>query len=197
MGDMDTKTMIHIGTEILLIGGLGFWMKKRADTLDAQVEDLTKKLAAYEEIITQQQQLLSRHEAMLRQIFGIPNAPAPGAKETPAPPAVRSPVPETTQSPVKSPVRPVAVDSKEGRKLEKSKNVEPPTKEEERDLSPEELDKILEAELNTGAPQDIEIDVLDFKVERDGREEKPLKQKRKVVSGRKKKTLQVNVDPSP
>lgn len=191
MGDMDTKTMIHIGTEILLIGGLGFWMKKRADTLDAQVEELTKKLAAYEDIIAQQQQLLARHDAMLRQIFGIPNT---GTKESPVP--ARSPVKEPVPiDPVGGSPGPVP---KEGKKLEKvspSKNPGPvpAAKEEERDLSPEELDKILEAELNTSAPlQDIEIDILDLKVEKD--EEKPLKQKRKVLSSRKKKTLTANVE---
>ena len=73
--NLDNQTMIHIAAEVTLIAGLGFWMKKRADSSDAKIEELEEKMKKYEEVIGQQQNLIARHEAMLRQIFGQPPAP--------------------------------------------------------------------------------------------------------------------------
>ena len=73
--NLDNQTMIHIAAEVTLIAGLGFWMKKRADASDAKIEELEEKMKKYEEVIGQQQNLIARHEAMLRQIFGQPPAP--------------------------------------------------------------------------------------------------------------------------
>jgi hypothetical protein len=172
MADMDSKTMIHIGTEILLIGGLGFWMKKRVDTLDSQVEELSKKLAAYENIITQQQQLLARHDSLLRQAFGVPDqkylsGPERDVKNNPS---------NVSKNPETLATAPLLVATPKSLPKEAPES----SKQEEMDITPDELDKILQAELSQ--PSDIEIETLESV------EKQPLKRKTKVVSSRKKKS---------
>lgn len=82
--------MIHIAAEVTLIAGLGFWMKKRADASDAKIEELEDKLKKYEEILIQQQNLISRHENALRQIFGQPELRGPQEKSLPGAPSSSS-----------------------------------------------------------------------------------------------------------
>lgn len=196
MEGMDTKTMIHIGTELLLIGGLGFWMKKRVDTLDAKVDDLEKKISAYEEIISQQQSILARHEEMLRKVFGMPplqlqGAPPQGQPQSGVPPQEQPP-----QNPPQSSTSKTTPAAKASPKSA-SKSSPPPEKKEEvpeEDISPEDLDKILNDELNR--TQSIEIDTAEPENGASVSESptqirtstEALKPKRKVVAVRKKKT---------
>ena len=103
--NLDNQTLIHVAAEVTLIAGLGFWMKKRADYADAKIEELEAKLKKYEEVIMQQQNLLARHEGMLRQIFGQPdvrslqdkppqNSSSQGSSQTSSPPNPPNPPPE-------------------------------------------------------------------------------------------------------
>lgn len=189
MGGMDTKTMIHIATEVLLIGGLGFWTKNKVDTLGAQVEDLTKKLAVYENVIQQQQGMLAKHEAFMQQLFEIPQIQALlranyGAAPRPVqtlPP--QQPLAEANKPPVNNgaaPLLPVRQPPSA------QQNQTPPKpQEEEKDIPVEDLDKILQEELSQG----IEIDTAE------PLPPGPLKQKRKGSAGRKKKiTSSTNVE---
>lgn len=190
MENLDTKTLVHVGTELLLIGGLGFWMKKRIDTADAKVEEMEKKLVAFEEIINQQQAILAKHDAGLRQLFGMPPGPPPNPSP-PGPEAERNPKGAAKAAPKESAKPAAKAAPKES--APKQKQPLSPTKEpeaqvsviEEDDLSPEELDKILEKELKeTTQRSSIEIDTAGTT---GGGSAKALKQKRKVVTVRKKR----------
>ncbi len=214
MEGIDTKTMIHIGTELLLIGGLGFWMKKRVDASDAKIEELEKKLSAYEDIISQQQNLLTRHEEMLRKVFGMPplqqqpqgGAPpqgpqgpqqgAPGPQGTPPQSGASQGTPSPSPPQPQTPAKPAPSGKSAPAPKAKAKSSPPPEKKEEvpeeKDISPEDLDKILRDEL--AQTQSIEIDTADPEDSKPNSEQQdqdqtePLKPKRKVVAVRKKKT---------
>lgn len=172
----DTKMMVHIGTELLLIGGLGFWMKKRVDTLDLQVEELNKKISVYEKIISQQQQILASHESVLRQAFGIPQSTtefSTGKRD--AVPKPKEDNAQQTSSPIKREVETKPLENVQ-------QNVQQDATEED-DISPEDLDEILRQELGQDHGQEtstLEIDTVENSQE-------TLKPKKKIVSSRKKK----------
>lgn len=186
MDGMDTKTMVHIASEILLIGGLGFWMKKRVDTLDAQVDEMSKKLTVYENIIQQQQQLLAKHEAVLQQISSLPPVqtmlrqmyatPQLPLTENKQPTILQQPDPQkAVPQPPRLEKESLVKPSEQGRQAPP-----PPPAATEKDISPEELDKILQEELS----RQIEIET---------EEPEPLKQKRKGTANRKKKLTNVEI----
>lgn len=174
MEGVDTKMMVHIGTELLLIGGLGFWMKKRVDTLDLQVEELNKKLSVYENIISQQQQMLASHESVLRQAFGIPQLPAGNGFSTPGSKIVSKPKGDLKSS--SSIPEPKTVKESE------PENVSNVQQDAEDDVSPEDLDEILRQELGEQT-NTLEIDTVEI-----SQQEETLKPKKKLVANRKKKT---------
>jgi len=70
MNSIDNKTLIHIGAEFVIIGGVTFWLNKRIGDLQTHVLELRKEVETYKNIISQQSQLLSRHEEILRHFFG-------------------------------------------------------------------------------------------------------------------------------
>lgn len=82
LSNVDTQTLIHVGTELVIIGGLSFWFNKKLGDLQTQNLILEKRLKEMESVIEQQQKILESHEMALRKIFGIPNGhPAPEKEE--------------------------------------------------------------------------------------------------------------------
>lgn len=168
MDNLDTKTLIHVGTELLLIGGLGFWMKGKIGAAETRIEELEKRLAAYEQIFSGLQGALVKHENMLRQMNGMPLLPISSkpSPEGPPVPANTSPVPKENVPLLKDPhpVPPV--------------RPQVPKEAEEDSFSSEDLDKILNEELGEEPVLKIDTAVVT---------EKALKSKRKKVSSSKKK----------
>lgn len=66
---MDMKTLIHVGIELVVMAGMAFWMNKKIGAVEAGQVALVAQMKKYEEIIAQQNSVISRHDAMLRQIF--------------------------------------------------------------------------------------------------------------------------------
>lgn len=119
---VDQKTLIHAGIEFVVIGGVTFWLNRRISNIHEEVIELRKKVDSYEHIIQQQNQLLSRHETMLRQIFGEQ------PKKSIPPPSYHKPPPAPSTAPAS--IEEIDEES-----------------EEEEEISPEELDKLLGPEL--------------------------------------------------
>ena len=55
---MDTKTVIHVGTEVVVIGGLTFYFSKQISELKAQNVVLTKRVDQLTEVLKNHVQLL-------------------------------------------------------------------------------------------------------------------------------------------
>ena len=167
--NLDTKTLIHVGTELLLIGGLGFWMKGKIGAAEARIEELEKKLAAYEQIFTGLQGALLKHENMLRQMNGVPLLQVSTGNKGEADPKnqpLTSSANLTRPSAAPTPTPPTATPSS------KEEDVE------EEGFSTEDLDKILKEELGNNGVLEIDTAVVT---------EKALKSRRKKVSPVKKK----------
>jgi len=77
MNSVDTKTLVHIGVEAVVIGGVVFWLNGRISGVQTGLAELQQKIQMLEGVIQQQNQLLSRHEAILRQMMGAPQVDPP------------------------------------------------------------------------------------------------------------------------
>lgn len=131
MQAVNTQTLVHVGVELVVIGGLTFWFQRKTSLLQGEIDELREKVAGYENVIQNQGQLLAKHDQLLRQILGgggIPpiGGPAPGPPR--GPPPGRRPPPGGV--PGFSPAHPP-----------------PPQEDEEPDLPAEELDRLLQEEL--------------------------------------------------
>lgn len=69
MEKVDMKTLIHVGTELVAIGGLTFWMNKRISSIQSQVSTRDEKIGELETIIQQQSRMLAEHEHVLRMLM--------------------------------------------------------------------------------------------------------------------------------
>ncbi len=123
LSSVDTKTMIHVGVEMVVIGGITFWLNKRISGVQDIVDDLVKKIKSLESIIQQQEQMISRHENILRQIMGGHAPPISRSQTSPQASPQTSP---QNSSPYQNP--------------------SPPSQDQE--LSPDDLDALLEEQLS-------------------------------------------------
>ena len=68
METVDTKTLIHVGVELVVIGGLTFWFQRKTSLLHEEIDDLRGKLSKLEDIINQQGKMLNQHEQFIQMI---------------------------------------------------------------------------------------------------------------------------------
>lgn len=145
--NLDMQTLIHVGTELVIIGGISFWLNRRIGAVDSKCEDLLKKIAAYEDIISQQHVLLQRHEDIFQRMLGPqypgggwPQGQLQGQGQPQGQSQGQGQKPPQTKSAPQSPA-PQAPQSQSDSEDEKSdENVQP-------DLSASQLDILLQQEL--------------------------------------------------
>jgi hypothetical protein len=205
IANLSVQTLIHAGIELLVVGGLAFWVKNKTGSLDTAVDELNKKIAVLESAIERQQQILMQHEAVLRHLIGedprqprAPSGPAHRPQSSPelSPPhkipqgsPELSPPHKTPQSsPFQNPQSPPNLQQGQSRHIPQGQPQNPQTspiqqKTEEPEIAPEELDEILDAELkkiNQSSEIEIETTVPD-QTNIKGRGVKVVAVKKKVV----------------
>lgn len=67
----NTQTLVHVGTELVVIGGVTFWLNKKISSLEERVKELETKNAEYEKILSNHGQILARHNELLMRITGM------------------------------------------------------------------------------------------------------------------------------
>jgi hypothetical protein len=135
--NLDTKTLIHVGTELVVVGGLAFWMNKKIGLVESKMDALLQQLAVYEDAIQKQQKMINTHEAAFRQIFGghkPQGLPSPPEQDQPS----NEHKPPTMSPPTSPPVSNTASLSSTQNKKKKEKP----------DVPADILDKILQKELS-------------------------------------------------
>ena len=184
--NLDTQTLIHVGTELVVVGGIAFWLNKRIGAVDAKYDDILKRLVAYEEIIEKQNQMIARHEAAFQRLFGGP-PPNPQALQAstsagagnPPPPLGKSPNPAQNKS------APVPNQKTPSARVEEIQDDEKDDEETPADISPDQLDLLLQQEL-------AQLDGKTPKKERRRRDPKTLKSRGKIT---KTKSEEIVADP--
>lgn len=120
MENLDTKLMAHVGAEILVVGGVAFYLNKQTSALRERVEQLEKQNAKLMEIV-------DVHERCIRELLGNP----PQKSVSRVSPAVQKPV----------------ATKKAVRASPKKQKPPPPEEESEPEFDPAELDEELSEEL--------------------------------------------------
>ena len=136
MDKVNAVTLFHVGAEFVVIAGVTFWLNRRISGLEEKINILNDTIQKYEETMARQNQLLMRHEQIIRQITGAPPLPTSPPQENgggPQQPRPQQPRPQQPQTPIATTPR---------------EDV-PPPQVEESDISDTELDKLLGDELAT------------------------------------------------
>jgi len=68
---VNTQTLVHVATELVIIGGLSFWFQRKTSLLQEEITELKNRLSKYEEILEAQGKILAEHRNMLQDF--IPN----------------------------------------------------------------------------------------------------------------------------
>jgi hypothetical protein len=136
--ELDTKTLIHVAAEFLVIGGTGFWLNKKISTLTQKVEILEERIDAYENIFKGLVEGLNKHERMLQALTGTSNT-------------IRPPQPSSTPVYRQTPPQPKSAPDSSPPKHSKKQSIESPDEQiqilEEEDISDQELDEMINKEL--------------------------------------------------
>lgn len=185
--NFENQTLIHIGAEVVLFGGLVFWSKKRLDAADQKIEELEERLAKYEQMFMHLQEGLTKHDNALRQIYGMPpnpRGPEQSASGGPNPVSIHSPGEnqhENQRSPNQNPregqnaVEGTSTGIPSGTPAGNSKSLGEPARplraevqtKDEPDISPDDLDKILEEELRQNSAGESEVTLeIDTQIEK-------------------------------
>jgi hypothetical protein len=161
--ELDMKTLIHVGTELIVLTGLAFWMNKRIALTESKMKLMEDQLVAYGEALNKQGKLLAQHDQIFSQMLG-------GIGGRPLSPPVGGDVPEKEQG----------IKEKEQGIKEKTPDrkipVEKKPKKKKKDLTPEEIDRIIQLEMEKekmAANGEIVIETRDLE------KSKSLKHKKK------------------
>lgn len=174
--NLDTQTLVHIGTELVIIGGVVYWTNRRIGSLEARIDDLQKKLIQYEDLLGRQQQILSMHENILSRLGVRPPPPQHSSAQTPRP------------APVPPPQNPTPGGVEVRRQQPQPRVEELP--DDQPDINPEELDEMLSDELkDLNRPSSIEVQITEVP-------ESPIQRKKSRLKKRSgRKTTRLNSSP--
>ncbi len=159
MDNIKTQTLIHVATELIVVGGLTVWFNKRISLLQEEIIALQEKNSRCESILEQQGQLLAKHEQIFRHLLGESSSPIPSSKIPPRPP-LRGPLlggggPLPNRNP--QPTNPYPINPKIPQPripVPKQEQIIP-------DISSDKLDELLKSELEVmKTPDSIEIDII-------------------------------------
>ena len=76
MQGMDTKTMIHAGVEIVIIGGIAFYFNKRIGALEQGIGNAVenaRRIKELEDTIASQQDIIAKHEQVINYFASMLN----------------------------------------------------------------------------------------------------------------------------
>ena len=70
---IDTKQIIHIASEVVIIGGITAFFINKTNTLSDQIEELSCKLQQQNEIIQQQNEIIQNHDNLILKLLNTVN----------------------------------------------------------------------------------------------------------------------------
>lgn len=97
----NTQLMVHVGAELVIIGGVTFWMNKKIADANEKVNLLTEEMAKMKETISKQSQVIASHQNFIHQLVNGGVAPPPSMPASP--PVSAHPSAVSTPRPVKKP----------------------------------------------------------------------------------------------
>lgn len=166
--NLDTTTLVHVGTELVVLGAYTYWIQKKCAGLEARITELETQCRGYEDLLMNQTNVLKLHHQLLQQLTGGALPPlttqaspqqAPGASGPQPQPAPRSqgpPAPLVAQQPPQ--VAPSQTPPPTPKAPKKGAPKRGPRKQK---LTPEQLDALLQAELTAMGEEETTEIVID------------------------------------
>lgn len=94
-----TNQLIHMGIEVIVIGGVTYWLYQKNKALSEKIDELTAKMDQLHQILNHQGQLINKHENALNNMFD----PQPQQRMMPGYQGMTPPVqPQYVQQPQQS-----------------------------------------------------------------------------------------------
>lgn len=85
VANINTSTLVHIGVELVVVGGLAFWIHRKTGDLQDQITTLSERVNKYEDVLKRQGELLAQHENALRQVYSAIQGNPPSRPLSPNP----------------------------------------------------------------------------------------------------------------
>ena len=73
--------MIHVAVELLAAGCILYWVNKKTSTLEEQIAELTEKNKHFEELLTKQGEIITKHQEALQDLIAAVNGTPPMRRE--------------------------------------------------------------------------------------------------------------------
>jgi uncharacterized coiled-coil protein SlyX len=70
---IDTKQIIHIASEVVIIGGITAFFINKTNTLSDQIEELSCKLQQQNDVIQQQNEIIQNHDNIILKLLNTVN----------------------------------------------------------------------------------------------------------------------------
>lgn len=143
------KTLIHMGIELIVIGGITYWLNRKINGAEVRITEQQAQIAALQEVVKKQGETIAKHNELLQRIVdfiesgGLAHQQA--APQQTRPQQMRAAVPKVQPRPVAK-----AVQTPPQRMTLPAPSVmtAPPVIEQP-DVAPEQLDQLLEQELQS------------------------------------------------
>lgn len=165
--NLDMKSLAHMGTEIVVIGGVAFWLNKNISDVKNKVNSLESIITAQSAHIKSLTELVVKHEQVLQRLFSKDLSPIPDIQN--ADDTKQKDVDTNKSKEVEDKTKNEGSKNRSKRRKAPKKNITP----EDKDISPEDIDKIIQEELQKELlhkNDEIMIETI---------EDKSLKQKKK------------------
>lgn len=71
---IDTKQIIHIASEVVIIGGIAAFFLNKTNSLSDQIEELSCKLQQQNDVIQQQNEIIQNHDNLILKLLNTVNS---------------------------------------------------------------------------------------------------------------------------
>jgi hypothetical protein len=135
---IDTKTLIHIATELVVVVGISFWLNRKINNLETILLERDQKILQLIDVLEKQSKLLMYHDSIFSKMgFGRPKPIPQGDDSQNEDPNPKEPLKPDKNNKVK-PMKPKVETPKESSQKDESESEE---------VKPETLDNLLSGEI--------------------------------------------------
>lgn len=172
---MDTKTIIHIGCEIVVIGGVIYWTKKNITEVNGRCDDLFEYSNKLEKILVSQAEKIARLEMVVSRLINAdinnvhipsPSPPPQNCQPVPSTFAPQSSPPQTSSTPPQQSIPDEQLKSMMTPLAHRKKKTPPPPPPQLNDYESDYLDEMLRKENaaeNEDEDNSLEVEVFEEK----------------------------------
>jgi len=82
--NIETSQLIHMGVEVAVITGVGYWLNRKINNLQDKVDELTEQVNHHNDIISKQNEIILNHGNTINKLLTLVNQYQGGHADPPA-----------------------------------------------------------------------------------------------------------------